>query len=129
MVAWPRQELAYRLVRIPANSPDNFLPRPLEPGVPPRNIAVPTDSNPVNIRIADLENLNEWGISLFENPDAARRLAKMFKRAFQHHTHVAEVQINTVDGVCTSTDINKHFNLHESYTATLGVQVRSALPR
>lgn len=129
VVAEPRQTLAYRLVRLPANGLNNFVPRPLEPGVPSRNISIPSDNTFESIRRVELENLNEWGISLFEDIDAARRLAKKYRRAFEQHTHVARVQIECFDGVCTPTDFNNHYNLHEAYNADLASQVQGAFPR
>lgn len=129
VVAKPRQVLAYRLVRLPANGSANFVPRPLEPGVPARNLATPADATFASMRQADLENLNAWGISLFEDIDAARRLAKKYRRAFQEHTHVASVEITCIDGLCTPTDINNHYNLHEAYNANLATQVQCAFPR
>jgi hypothetical protein len=125
-----RDCIAFRLVRLPATDPTNFVPRPLEPNVPPRKIKVfAADASEEEIMKAEMERCNEWGISLFENPYAASRVAQMFPKAFTLHTHIAELQLIPDDGVCTPTDSKQHFNLHEETTANLGNRVLRALPR
>ncbi|WBA42949.1 hypothetical protein [Hymenobacter canadensis] len=128
-VAQPRMQLAYRIASNPAADPSNFIPRPLMPGVPARALAIPCDNPYKSQREADEDNLNAWGISLHENPDAARSLANRYKRAFTFATHIAELNISPADGLCSTTDDHYHFNIHEELTANLGARVIKALPR
>lgn len=128
-VAQPRNQFAYRIASNPVEAAINFIPRPLMPGVPVRALAIPCDNPYKSQREADEDNLNAWGISLHENPDAARSLAKRYKRAFTYATHIAELVISPADGLCTSTDDHFHFNIHEELNANLGAEVIRALPR
>ncbi|RZK34196.1 MAG: hypothetical protein EOO61_13990, partial [Hymenobacter sp.] len=73
-VAAPRTGLAYRLIWQPADDQVNFIPRPLVPGVP-RRIKIATQSpTETQLKAAENEACDEWAISLYEDPTAARKL-------------------------------------------------------
>lgn len=125
-VAAPRTGLAYRLIWQPADDQVNFIPRPLVPGVP-RRIKIATQSlTEAQLKAAENEACDEWAISLYEDPAAARKLCKVFKKLT--YTHLAEIAVRPEHGVCTPPDQHTHFNLHEAVDADLSHAIVQVQP-
>lgn len=119
---------AFRFVSLPANSPANFLPRPLEPGVPPRRISIPSDLSQEQLVKEETTRCNEWGLSMFESEQAARLVFTRYLYKFLPHTHIAKIIITPRDGVCTKPNQSRHFDLHQFPDADLSQKVQVVLP-
>jgi hypothetical protein len=127
LAARPRDCVAYRLAYLSQAHPDDFLPRPLDANPPPiRAINIPV--NPTLQQILDEEHAacDQWAISLFENPDAARKVKKKYKSLQQNY--IAELRVTPDDGACTPTDHKQHFNLHEFAGVCLNRSVLTIFP-
>jgi hypothetical protein len=113
LAAEPRDCVAYRLAYLSHPHPDDFLPRPLDANPPPmRAINIPVNSTLQQILDEEHAACDQWAISLFENPDAARKIKKKYSRGLQQN-YIAELRVTPDVGDCTPTDHKQHFNLHE----------------
>jgi hypothetical protein len=92
-----------------------------------RAINIPV--NPTLQQILDEEHAvcDQWAISLFESPDAARKIKKKYSRGLQQN-YIAQLCVTPEAGNCTPTDHKKHFNLHEFADICLSRSVQTIFP-
>ncbi|ALW86305.1 hypothetical protein AUC43_15175 [Hymenobacter sedentarius] len=88
-----------------------------------RAINIPV--NPTLQQILDEEHAvcDQWAISLFECPNAARKVRRKYKKLTQNY--IAELRVTPDDGNCTPTDHKQHFNLHEFADICLSKNVQT----
>lgn len=118
--ATARTGRAYRLVSLPADGEQNFLPQTLVMKVPRKIKVITPNLTEPEVRRIENNRCDDWAISLHTDPAPSRTTCKKFKLPY---THIAEIQLENEHGVCTPLDQNQHFNLHEA----AGVDLRTAI--
>ena len=128
LAATVRDCIAYRLSYNPQPHPDDYLPRPLDANPPPpRTISIPPHATLAQILEQEHAICNQWAISLFENPYAARKIRHKYRRGLQQE-YIAKLRVTPTDGECTPIDHKKHFNLHEFVGVRLHHNVLQTFP-